>query len=65
MVDTHGIDELDVCNWTWIDTSIGGHTGIGTTEMLAGHETKDSNIADTSRQQQATAIWQQQDKIWR
>ena len=21
-VDTHGIDELDVSNWTWIDTDL-------------------------------------------
>ena len=20
MVDTHGIDELEMCNWTWIDS---------------------------------------------
>ena len=28
-VDTHGIDELKVCNWTWIDSDLDVYDIIG------------------------------------
>ena len=50
-MDSHSIDELKVCNWTWIDS-----TRTGMTEMLTGHETRTLDIAvDTSRQQQTNS----------
>ena len=51
MVDTHGIDELNECMWTWIDS-----TRTGMTEMLTGHETRTLDIAvDTSSSRQIAA----------
>ena len=50
-MDSHGIDELKVCNWTWIDS-----TRIGMTEMLTGHETRTLDIAvDNSSSRQIAA----------
>ena len=47
----HGIGELKVCNWTWIDSN---RTGM--TEMLTGHETRTLDIAvDTSTRMQSNA----------
>ena len=59
LVDTHGFDELKVCNWTWIDS-----TRTGMTEMLTGHETRTLDIAvDTSSSRQIAAATKYGDDI--